>query len=151
MDRIARGAGTDQQSDPTRITLLGIAGEVGRWTSWTPEDRPGDHLSTDRLLERFHFPLVDDVVRAASDWLNDLPATDFLEKLDLFYIEQKLGCWAGPSMYGPVNARFVAYAFNSRQIYEKMLSLPVEYRRDRRLYAVLVHLKVAGVVGVPVQ
>src|SRR5208283_5916165 len=87
MDRITRGAGTDQQSDPTRITLLGIGGEVGRWTSWTPDDRPGDHLSTDRLLERFHFPVVDDVVRAASDWLNELPTTDFLKKLDLFYIE----------------------------------------------------------------
>jgi len=141
MDRITRGTRTDQQSDPTRITLLGIAGEVGRWTSWTPEDRADDHLSPDRLFERFHFPMVDDVVRAASDWLNELPTANFLEKLDLFYIEQRMGCWAGPSMYGNVNSAFVTYAFNSRQIYDEMLSLPVEYRRLRRLYADVAYLK----------
>jgi len=84
---------------------------------------------------------VDILVKEAANWLKELPTANLLEKLDLFYLEQRLGCWAGPSMYGPVGSRFLAYAFNSRQIYDKMLSLPADYRRAGRLSKDLIRLK----------
>jgi hypothetical protein len=92
-------------------------------------------------LRRFSFPAVDILVKGASNWLSELPTANLLEKLDLFYLEQRLGCWAGPSMYGPVGSRFLAYVFNSRQIYKKMLSLPADYRREGRLSKDLIRLK----------
>ena len=140
-DRITRSTRTDRQSDPTRITVLAVGGEACRRPYWEPSDRTARHLSTDGLLERFDFPVVDAMVREASDWLNGLPAANVVQILDLFYLEQRLGCWAGPSMYGPVGPRFLAYGFNSRQIYEKMLSLPLDYRSEERLPIDLIRLK----------
>jgi hypothetical protein len=141
VDRITRCVATDQQLDPTRFSLLGLAGEIGRSYYWLPDDFPARPLSCDELLRRFHFPPVDLVSQEASDWLERLPTADLQEKLDLLYIEQRLGCWAGPSMYGPQQARFVAYPFNSRRIFEKMLSLPEDYRRQERLPKDLIRLK----------
>jgi hypothetical protein len=141
VDQITRWIGADQRLDPARFMLLGLGGEVGRGHFWLPDDFPARPLSCDELLRRFHFPPVDLVFQEASDWLDQLPTADLLEKLDLFYIEQRLGCWAGPSMYGSLQARFVAYPFNSRRVYEKMLSLPQHYRREGRLHKDLVQLK----------
>jgi len=141
VDRITRSVKTDQQCDPERITLLGLGGEVGRGYLWRPDDRQDHPLAAHDLLQRFNFPAVDLLVREASDWLDTLPTENLLERLDLFYLEQRLGCWAGPSMYGPPGSRFVAYPFNSRQIYELMLSLPVEYRRQQRLPADLIRCR----------
>jgi len=141
VDRITRNVGMDQQSDPKRIKLLGLGGEVGRGWVWQPNDHPTFPLSLDQLLRRFHFPQLDILVCESSKWLNKLPAANLLEQLDLFYLEQRLGCWAGPSMYGPMGSRFIAYAFNCRNIYEEMLSLPVDYRRERRLPKDLIRLK----------
>lgn len=150
-DRITRNAGPDQQSDPNRITLVGLGGEVGRSYYWGPNDHPSDALSSEQLLQRSHLPVVDEVVGEASDWLHGLPNTNLLEKLDLFYLEQRLGCWAGPSMYGPVGSRFIAYPFNSRQIYEQMLSLPVDYRREGRLPKDLIRLKWPELLEYPIN
>jgi hypothetical protein len=141
VDRITRGVGTDQQLDPARFTLLGLGGELGRGYLWLPEDFPARPLYCDELLRRFNFPALDLILQEASDWLKQLPTSDLLEKLDLFAIEQRMGCWAGPSMYGPLQARFVTYPFNSRRIYEKMLSLPPEYRRENRFPKDLIQLK----------
>ena len=139
--RITRSIGTDQQLDPARLTLLGIGGELGRGYYWLPDDVPARPLSCDELLRRFHLPPVDLILQEASDWLNQLPTADLLEKLDLYGLEQRLGCLYGPSMYGCQRARFVAYPFNSRRVYEKMFSLPQEYRRERRLPRDLIQLK----------
>jgi hypothetical protein len=141
VDRITRCGRTEQQLDPARITLLGSGGEVGRGYFWRPGDSPAGSVSPDELVARFPFPPVDAVLQGASDWLNRLPTSDLLEKLDLFYIEQRLGCWASPALYGTVQAQFVTYPFNSRRIYEKMLSLPQDYRGEQRLLINLIHLK----------
>lgn len=141
VDRITRGTATDEQLDPTRITLLGISGEIGRGYYWQPDDFPLRPLSCDELLRRFHFPAVDVVLDKASDWIDRLPASNLLEQLDLFAIEQRLGCWAGPSMYGPTRARFVTYPFNSKRVFEKMLNLPCNYRKEYRLPKDLIRLK----------
>jgi hypothetical protein len=141
VDRITRCTRTDQQLDPTRFTLLGVGGEVGRGYFWLPDDVPSRPLSGNELVQRFNFPPVEAVIQAASNWLDQLPTSDLLEKLDLFYIEQRLGCWAGPAMYGPLYDRFLMYPFNSRRTYELMLSLPQDYRREERMPVDLVNLK----------
>ena len=141
VDRISRNTGTDEQSDRKCVTLLGLGGEVSRGFYWRPNDDPAFPLASRELLRRFSFPAVDILVKEAANWLSELPTANLFEKLDLFYLEQRLGCWAGPSMYGPVGSRFLAYAFNSRQIYDKMLSLPGDYRREGRLSKDLIRLK----------
>jgi hypothetical protein len=139
--RITRGVGSDEQLDPARFTLLGLGGELGRGYYWLPGDFPARPLSCDELLRRFHLPPLDLIFQEASNWLDQLPTTDLLERLDLYGIEQRLGCWAGPSMYGSRKARFVAYPLNSRRVYGKMLSLPQDYRRAKRLPRDLIQLK----------
>jgi hypothetical protein len=149
VDRITRSSGADEGLDPERFTLLGLGGEVGRLPLWAPQNLHGRSLSCDELLRRYGFPAVDLLFQKASDWLQRLPTSNPLDQLDLFYIEQRLGCWAGPSMYGPQQARFMAYPFNSRSIYEKMLSLPEDYRKKGRLPTDLIRLKWPELLEVP--
>jgi len=152
MDRITTCVRTDdEQLDRTRITLLGLGGEVGQGHFWT---RPYDlvvPLSCDELLRRFRFPSLDVVAQAASDWLNGLQTFDGFEKLDLFILEQRYGGWAGPAMYGAYQARFVTYPYNSRRIYEKMLSMPQDYRRSERLPLDLIRLKWPELLEIPIN
>jgi hypothetical protein len=149
VDTITSCTRTDDQLDPARVTLLGIGGEVGQGYYWRPGDLPANPISSEELIRRRRFPALDVILQAASDWLNHLPATDLLEKLDLFFLEQRLGCWAGPAMYGTTQARFVAYPHNSRRIYEKMLSMPQDYRREARMPMDLMRLKWPELLEIP--
>ena len=139
--RITRGVATDQQLDPARFTLLGLGGELGRGFYWLPDDFPALPLSCEEILRRFDLPLVDVILREAADWLDHLPTTDLLEKLDLYGLEQRLGCLYGPSLYGCRKARFTASPYNSRLVYQRMFSLPYDYRRQKRLPIDLIQLK----------
>lgn len=149
MDRIATSIRTDEQLDPKRVTLLGIGGEVGQGYYWRPEEFLAHPLTADRLIERFGFPRLDLVGQAASEWIAGTPNSDLVEKLDLFFLEQRLGCWAGPAMYGTIQARFVTYPHNSRSLYEKMLSMPNDYRRQARLPIDMIRLKWPELLDLP--
>ena len=155
MDRIATCVRTDEQLDRARVTLLGLGGEVGHHRKvhsvyyWRPEEARAHPPSGEELIRRFHFPRLDIVLREASNWLNGLPSLDCLWERDLFFLEQRLGCWAGPTLYGAVQARFVTYPYNSRRLYEKMLSLPPAYRIGGQLPIDLIRLKLPELLEIP--
>lgn len=137
--RIARDYVTLAALKPRWALLPGMGGEVGRGFYWREEDfRAGtaspEPLTPETAVRRIKLPLVEPVIERATVWLAGLARQNRLTLLDLLYIEQRLGCWAGPQQYGidPFVACHLS-PFTDRVIFETMLSLPVPYRRAGRL------------------
>lgn len=131
--RIWKGVATENQLDPDRVTLLGIAGEVGRKTKyWRIEDTENTSLSPSLILERLEMPRLEVVVARAQRWLDEFPLQHAPTVLDFLYIEQRVGCWAGPSLYGSVRSRFNLIPYCSAEIFRHTLALPITYRWERR-------------------
>lgn len=102
---------------------------MARGLSWRPDDTEHTTIGPDRLLARLRagrHPLSRSVVCA---WLDALPCRDPFLILDLFHIEQRLGCWGGvyPYAFGH-EGRFQVFPLCHRQIFATMLSLPIAFR-----------------------
>jgi hypothetical protein len=127
-------ASTFKGLPPGHVDLVALAGEIARGFYWTPEDAAAKPLDADRLLSyvaaREH-PQSRQVVQA---WLDAAPFRDSLLVLDLFYIEQRLGCWGGVFPYAYAHdGRFQFFPLSHRAIIEAMLSLPTPPRGTHEL------------------
>ena len=119
---------TVKKNDPECHILTGTCGEVGRAYYWLSEDINGDGLDAETLLNRLGMPICDIFLKEAQNWLNTVPTTKTTEILDYAYIEQRLGCWGGPSVYGHEIDYPTLSPFNSHEIFDLMMDLPDDYR-----------------------
>jgi hypothetical protein len=130
--------------------LTGFGGEVGRAFYWRNTDRPTGKLSGEELLDRMNLSeRYPPLVAAAQAWLEALPALPLPTVLDLVYIEQRLGCWAAPHLYGAAPFRVNLTPFCSREIFHRMLQLPTAYRRQQRLAADVITASWPELLGMP--
>jgi hypothetical protein len=124
-----RSCTTLKQLPPGHADLLGLVGEVARGFYWRPGDTERTSVGPDRLLSVFRagqHPLSRSVI---SPWLDSLPSRDPFLTLDLFYIEQRLGCWAGVLPYASAqDGQFMIFPLCHRGIIEAILSLPTTVR-----------------------
>jgi hypothetical protein len=116
-----------------RLSLFGIGGEVGRAFYWKSTDCEHTKISARELLDRAFLPINDRLLTETEKWVSELSGLNTFNILDLFYIEQRLGCWAGPQHYGGSKFTLGYSPFNHRNIFTSMLSLPYEYRIKQRL------------------
>lgn len=118
--------------DPDELQLTGGCGELLRAFYWHAADIGGPSPDAAELLKRLNMPHTERMLSAAEDWLSSLPAdtvrADAVRVWDLAYLEQRLGCWAGPSIYGSPQPFPSFTPFNNRRIYTAMLGLPDRYR-----------------------
>jgi hypothetical protein len=134
-----RAATTFKQLPPGHADLIALVGEVARGFYWEPEDNEHTVIGIDRLAAAFRagqHPLARAAIGA---WIDALPSRDPFLTLDLFFIEQRLGCWAGlfPYAYGD-DGRFQIYPILHRRIIEAMLALPPLKIRGTAMLAVRV-------------
>jgi len=109
--------------------LIALAGEVARGYYWRPDDTEQTTVGADRLLAMFRAGQHPLSRSAISAWLDSLPFRDPFLTLDLFYIEQDLGCWGGVYPYAYAqDGRFQIFPLCHRQVIEAMLSLPTAVR-----------------------
>lgn len=121
------GVSTVRQLSPDLAVLVGLCGEVGRSFLWTIHDFETLNIDASEILRRLGFPEHHLLLDGAMRWLEALPAENPFTILDLLYLEQRLGCWAGPSHIGHIhNVQIVP--LSDRAIFAMMLSLPDEYR-----------------------
>jgi len=81
------------------------------------------------LLEHCNAPRSEVTLEPLQRWLEQVPAIDSLQLLDLFYLEQRLGCWAGVLPYAEGgDPGFVIFPMCHREIITRMLTLPTPYR-----------------------
>jgi hypothetical protein len=129
---------TDTQLDPGRAYLPGLVAELGRGFYWgladglpDPDDR--DCLSK-ALLKLMIAPIDRHTLARMTTWMSGVPASSPWDLLDFFYLEQRLGCWAGVCSYATADmVRFESWPLNSRRLTALMLSLPYEYKLAKRL------------------
>jgi hypothetical protein len=129
---------TEMQLDPGRAYLPGLVAELSRGFYWKlvhdlpdPDDR--DCLSK-ALLNVMKAPIDRHTLARMTAWMSGLPASSTWGLLDFFYLEQRLGCWAGVVSYVTADmVRFESWPLNSRRLTALMLSLPYEYKAAARL------------------
>jgi hypothetical protein len=110
--------------------LGGQAGEVARAYYWRTDDTETTVISPERLLEICACPADDEPLAHARAWLATLPASNAFQVLDLFYIEQDMGGWAGILPYAECDPGFSIFPLCHRRVVERMLVLPAPYRRS---------------------
>jgi hypothetical protein len=113
--------------------LDGMGGELARGYWWRDEDTATEVISPERLIGLCGCPLEDEPLARAHAWLETVPAANAFQVLSLFFLEQDCGCWAGVWPYAQCDPGFVVFPFCHREIVERMLMLPVSYRRSGRL------------------
>ena len=77
-------------------------------------------------------PVHEDVVAAVDRWLQALPELDVYHKLDLAFIELRLGCWGFSQAYAMPEIREIQPLI-ARESFVAMLSLPADWRRSNRI------------------
>ncbi len=131
--------------------IAGTGSEVARGFYWLSSDSVDTVLSPEDIIDRLSLPSSEEVVEAAREWLDGVSGFNTYTVLDLLYIEQRLGCWAsiGNTYANPQAGRFRITGFAGRRLYELMLSLPPEYRRDQRLPIDLIKSNCPDLLAIP--
>jgi hypothetical protein len=123
----------NHQLNPECPILTGIGGEGARAYYYVQHKvTPNTRLTGHKLAALRGLPQIPEVVNRADAWLQELSDYDVLTILDLFYIEQALGCWDTLPIYGNNWNVFQALPFCHRRIFERMLSLSPEYRISQK-------------------
>jgi hypothetical protein len=125
-------ATTLKQMDSDTPYLPGLASEVGRGFYWRDGDEYRKEFSARELLSRLGMAEVTGLAEFADRWLDGVPLRCIYDILDLLYIEQRLGCWAGVVAYAEGPPHRIA-PFSNRTIFENMMALPADYRKAQRL------------------
>lgn len=128
---------TFEKMNTNRANLYGMVGELARGYLWK---KAGLTTNTSKmnvepriLLQIAGIPETDELINWVERWRNDVPCENGLQLLELFYLENDLGC--KHSAYNPAfagRAAFELWPFNNRRILELILSLPVDYKREER-------------------
>jgi len=122
---------TIKKTDRAHANLTGNMGEVGRAYYCRKDESETSIITAARLLEHCLVPYSTLTISPLQRWLETVPAADAIQLLDLFYIEQRMGCWAGIWPYAQSgNPGFMMFPMCHREIIERMLTLPISYRRS---------------------
>ncbi len=70
-------------------------------------------------------PVLPAVLAAGEAWLSSVPDEDRLRTIDHLYLEQRLGCWASPTLLSGTGPRPTRYPLNRRDVVDAFLSPPV--------------------------
>ena len=139
-----------QEFDANSTLTPGMMGEVGRAFYWQEEDNVAEKVMASDLLERAKLPDHSMLVEAMQRWLDELSEFNRQQVLDLFYLEQRGGCWAAPQQYG--SDRFVLHhimPFVDRVTIDRMMSLPLAYKVSNRFADDVIKIAWPELLSVP--
>jgi hypothetical protein len=147
-----QGASAVRQLKPNRVDLSGHVGELGRANYWETEAPSLKDLAPARLAAICGFPLDSTTHSRFQEWVGGLKFLGPDHILDLFYLEQRLGCWAGIMPYGAAeDGQFHIFPLCHREIIEVMLALPRSYRWDGSLLMDIIRLEWPDLLVYPIN
>lgn len=127
-----------RRSSGSGFKLLGLAAEVGRNDYWRLPDIPRAAPAAGEAIAALKLPPAPQVVEGARAWLAEVPVSGWPTTMDMLYLEQRVGCWAGPQFYGHVASKSDIVGWNHRRIIENCLRLPLEMRAGNDLANMLI-------------
>lgn len=128
--RGVRGLRAFRQTARDRVLLDAWGADIVRPIYW--KGVKTDHqVTASDILNRCEVPHLPEFVSRASRWLESLPTTNAITILDLLFAEQRGGCWAGVIRYAfEGRALGELPPFSHQGIVRRLMSLPVDYRRQ---------------------
>ncbi len=115
--------------DSNRAWVTGFGG-LAFWR-YGPADGRG--LPTlEELLQPTGHPLDDEFRAAVKRWMDELGTDDPDVMTDCWHIENRVGSWVGPHLYGMASFAANVIPFSHREIVEAAHQVPLEYRRPRK-------------------
>jgi hypothetical protein len=149
--------GTTMRAHPSIAPLAaddyfvgGIGGEVGRGFFWRPGDTAATALDARSLAMRLGMPVHDRETAAIEDWLAGVGGFDTFTRLDLAFLELRLGPWAFSDAYATPKVRHF-HPLVARRSFAAMLSLPAEWRRADRMPRTIVEMLWPDLLALPVN
>lgn len=116
--------------DQMRPHLISLNAEIGRAHLNKPHHKKFTNLQPENIVRRVGQLISEEFLEAAELWLEGVKNHSISTILELAFIEQRLGCWVGVTGYGLAESAFRIPPFSSRILYEKILSLPLQYRQE---------------------
>jgi hypothetical protein len=133
-----------------RVHLLGTVGELARGYYWAREDHSGPLVTPERLARHCQAGESEAVMGHLEAWLRDAPVMDPLQLLDLFYLEQRLGCWAGVFPYAEYyDPGFDIFPLCHREVVDRMMALPRKVKREGGLTDWIIRREWPDLLGWP--
>lgn len=127
-----------------------LAGELGRPVFYLPREDSEKLPDVQWLRHFWGIPANDSVTKWSQAWFDGLPAVNRMTALGLCYIENRVGCWAGPVLYSQWGTgAFPVFPFSHRRIIELIMSLPAEYRMEEHFVIDLVRMHWPGLLSIP--
>lgn len=113
----------------THILAGGLGGEVGRAFFWRATDREDTDITPGLLLNRLGLPAPPVLVERIANWLTGLPQMSAYSKLDLAYLEMRMGPWYAVQFCSDPTLRRIAPLFTYHGL-EILLGLPADWKRQ---------------------
>lgn len=117
-----------KQANPAYAQLDGAIGALERGAWYIRGDTVSSRITPERLQSHCGGPGNAQTLARLQKWLETVPADNALQILDIFYLEQRLGCWGGVFPYSEGgNPGPVIFPMCHREVIERMLTLPLQY------------------------
>lgn len=129
--------------------LSGQAGDVVRGYYWRGRYGERDRIGPAEIVKELRLPVVRETERRAAQWLETLPISNAIIAMDLLYVEQRLGCWAGPREYGVPCIPFLLYPFCHRRIIEALVRLPKAAKANKMVEERLIRREWPDLLALP--
>ncbi len=125
-----RGLPTLKQVSREKATLIGWAGDIAR-PLYHIKRNPNPPVSPREILDICNVPHIPEFMTRAERWLEAMPSRDALMILDMLFIEQRGGCWAGTIEYAEdgYSLRRLPPLCNE-EIVRTLFRLPEAYRQE---------------------
>lgn len=150
-DSITKIHPTLRKLNHSGIIAPGMAGEVGRAFYWKRNDTMKTQLTPKSLLTRLQLPHHPAFINSVEHWLSSVKDFDTFTKLDLAYIELRLGCWGMPQTYGHLHLAQHLYPFSHRDVFLNMLNLPNGFRKKQLLFKELINQQWPKLLDYPIN
>jgi hypothetical protein len=150
LDSVSDLAKTVKKSYDGRCVVTGTAGEVGRGFYWRRADLDSTGLDPEQLVSRMGFKPMRLLSHKAEGWIGSFSAdTPTTVLLDRAYIEQRLGSWAGPAVFGHDIPIPTFTPFNSALAISQLMTLDPLFRFNQMLPSALIEHCLPCLLSVP--
>lgn len=125
---------TMTQLDLSHAMITGFGGELNRGRYWKSGDTPDGEITPQQLLGRLDLAQHPRFITAAESWLEGLARYDKLTILDVAFLDVPMPGRVSAQLCGPSFVYQDFHPLTQSRIFERIMTLPIDYRRANQLY-----------------